>query len=607
MKKFVLFFAFFLLFDFCSATHSVVGYVGDAKDGTLAENSTIFLWNPANGINDNLTDLVGVNGNSGVDNSYMFDCELLSVGCNIGDEIRVEIFGDYPTGYVSTYVTGAGFDIMNNLSLNSPPVVNLSFPEDLSSVNSSNVELNCSYFDLDSNLFNVTLYGDWDGWHAEETKSIFENGSSIFDVVFGEGNFSWNCLVSDVFGISTYASENFSFSVDLTKPVISSIVVNDSHVCGNTNVRVNCSTFDNFSGIDEVVVRARNFESEQNYSAIFLEGDTYYADIFLSKVGEWNISCIVSDNTGNIALSSIIFDEYSDSADLIVDSVFFDELDPVEGQGVFVNATLHNQGCLSADDFLVGFYNGDPDVLGVQIGENQTISIPGFSSFNVNLTWKAEIGISELFVLADVDDSVSEYNDSNNKNSSVISVGSWQEFYGNISGDKILSSSFSFNMSAWFNESSFGGNIFVSDSESDINWFALQAIGRAVDNSTASNDFSDIDDLLGMNFFKDSVSDIFQNKTYSSFVVNKRTISNVPVVNSTFNSDFVTGVLWDMDDDIDGEFSQADKEDLVFVTNVQMGNQGAYGNYDYELKIPVRLREYYSADTTDVYLYYDLV
>jgi len=87
MKSLILFlltaFWIFLVLPFCSAAHYIVGIVNDARDQTSANDRTVVLWNPANGINDNLTDIIGVNGNSGADNIYMIDCELLDNECDI--------------------------------------------------------------------------------------------------------------------------------------------------------------------------------------------------------------------------------------------------------------------------------------------------------------------------------------------------------------------------------------------------------------------------------------------------------------------------------------------------------------------------------------------
>jgi hypothetical protein len=175
-----------------------------------------------------------------------------------------------------------------------------------------------------------------------------------------------------------------------------------------------------------------------------------------------------------------------------------------------------------------------------------------------------------------------------------------------------LTNSFLNNLSLWINESNVRGNIFITDQEADVNWLSLQAIGRNKTNQTTSNDFSDIDSLLNMGDYQDSVYLTFTNsgvpKSTDNFFFHNRAIENVPVVNSTNNSNFVTGILWDMSDDVgDNEYSQDDKEDLIFVAKLNNTQSGAYGVYDYEVKVPVRLREYDSSDKTNLYFYYDLI
>ena len=139
-----------------SAAHYIVGTVNNALDTTSANGYQVVLWNPANGINDNLTDTIGPTGNSGADKVYMIDCQLLNTPCSVGDEIRIK-FLDNGSGYVSTEnfvnltITGSGFDVMPNLTLNSPPNVTLNFPVNYSNTSNSNINFNCNTGDLDGN------------------------------------------------------------------------------------------------------------------------------------------------------------------------------------------------------------------------------------------------------------------------------------------------------------------------------------------------------------------------------------------------------------------------------------------------------------------------
>ena len=73
-------------------------------------------------------------------------------------------------------------------------------------------------------------------------------------------------------------------------------------------------------------------------------------------------------------------------------------------------------------------------------------------------------------------------------------------------------------------------------------------------------------------------------------------IGDVPVVNSTNTISFVSGIVWDTSDGGDGQYDGT--EDAVFVTTINESQAGKYGVYDYEIRVPVRLRDYTSGSST---------
>jgi len=608
-----------------SASHFVIGFANDAEDSTSANGRTVVLWNPDNGITDNITDVIGITGNSGADNVYMIDCELLDSGCSVGDLVKLKIINDtddYVALVVILTITGAGYDIAPNLTLNTPPnLTKLNYPGDYSN-HSGEVNFNCSATDLDFNLANITLYGNWSfGWHANETLASSGNFSSIvFTKNLSEGVYEWNCLVQDNMSISRFYENNFTLTIDRTKPVVDSVYINETYACGNRAVRVNCTATDVFTDINNVLIEAIRPAWRKNYSASLFLGDTYYADVLINETGNWTFNCIANDSAGNEQNFTKNFSAYSGIPDLLVFSsqINFSNLTPMEGQTILIEAIVHNNGCGNANDFLVGFFEGDPSVSALQINGNQTISVSELSNTTVNVSWDAKIGNNNIFVSVDLNESISEANEDNNIANKTLDVTAWQEFFGNITADKLLSDSLLGNMSFWFNYSNnLQGNIFITDFDSDVDWLSLQSIGRNVSNLTTGNDFTEVDILLNMGDFEDSVSDIFTKdgntpKKTDAFLIHQKVIENVPIINSTDNENFITGILWDTSDDdndgsFDGEYSQGDAEDLVFVSKINRKAAGAYGNYDYEIRIPVRLRNYDSADSTNVYLYYDLV
>jgi hypothetical protein len=600
-----------------SAAHYIVGFANDAKDGTPANNFIVTLWNPLNGLTNNLTDIIGQNGNSGTNNIYMIDCELLGNGCDIGDNLSVKIFNngsDYLSEARNVTITGAGFDIAQNISLNTPPTTSPVYPINYQNISNPSIIFNCSVNDLDGNLANVTLYGNWSGgWHPNETKTIIgSNNFSLFTKTLPQGTYQYGCKVTDNLSISRFSENNNTFTIDLTKPVISSIIINESYVCGNSQIRVNCTATDQILGVNKVVIQAIAPSYIKNYTGIFLTGDTYYSDILINETGLWKFNCIVKDSAGNENnLTSNGFNGFSSNPELYVNyqTIFLSNNDPFENESIFINASIENLGCGDANGVLIGFFIGDPDSGGININNN-TISITGLSSLESKISWNAQIGRNNIFVFADSNNSFSEENETNNKANNTFSINAWQDIYGNISINKIIGG-LSSNLTHWLNESTFTGNVFITDSECNVNWLTLQSISKTKTGGSSSNDFSEIDSLLGMSDFEDSVSIIFSDnqipKNTENFLIHQNSISEVPVINSTENSDFITGILWDYSDDsLDGEYDVSDEEDLVFVAKVKQGFEGEYGRYDYEIKIPARLREYKNIDSAEIYFYYDL-
>ena len=95
-------------------------------------------------------------------------------------------------------------------------------------------------------------------------------------------------------------------------------------------------------------------------------------------------------------------------------------------------------------------------------------------------------------------------------------------------------------------------------------------------------------------------------KEFQNLTVFQKDINDIPVINSSSNGNFKTGLLWDTSDSADAEYDSIENEDVVFVTEINRGAIGQYGAYDYEIDIPAKLRDYNDGDVSLVYLYYDL-
>jgi len=606
MKKFGALLLFVMLVQVVCAAHYITGWVEDALDGEGADGKTVVLWNPSVGMLDNSSDIVGTGGSSGVSGVYLIDCELLGGGCSENDILSLKIFGEsYVSWIVNVTVSLFGYDVAGNLSLNSPPDVDLIFPVDGGNV-SGDIDFNCSFFDYDDNIERVSLWGNWSGSWVEvaNVTSGFGAGYIIFDRVLTEGSYKWNCLVEDDLGIGSFASGNNSFFVDTRAPIITEVVAEDTNICGFGYIDVNCSVYDENLTIGSVIIQSISPGSSlANYSASFVSGSTYSASVNVDEIGNWSFRCFANDSVGNMNsfLSGLVGVESGKPELFIVgDVVAFDKSPSVEGELVNVSVNVSNSGCAGSGSFVVGFFDNDGNF------DNRTVSVGAKGFLNVSSLWATKIGLSEISVYVDSNGIIDEDNESNNTANNSLYLKAWQEIYGNMSLDKVLGGDGSNNMSLWLGEVGFAGNVFVADSESDVSWISLQAIGRTKAGLLSSIDFDEIDSILGMGSYNDSIYEIFSASKLDNFSVFQRDIANVSYVNSSENGNFVTGILWDMSDSLDSEYDSSESEDIVFVARVNRGQVGSYGIYDYEISVPSKLRSYDGTDESNVYLYYDL-
>ena len=255
-----------------SAAHFIVGWVNNASDGTPSDGQITLLWNPANGIGDNLTDIIGPSGNSGSSSIYMIDCELLNTPCSVGDEVRVKVINngsDYITGYVNISVTGAGFDVMPNLTLNSPPVINNISVDDIFAIPTGEIDLTpastteiicegiITEYDGNSSLENISaeffdtsasFYGDGDdnNYHYTNDSCYLDLGygnsneayfNCSFNIEYYSNSGNWNCTaeVYDNLSISGTKSNNTNINtlLALSMPSIADFGIVDALQAGS--------------------------------------------------------------------------------------------------------------------------------------------------------------------------------------------------------------------------------------------------------------------------------------------------------------------------------------------------------------------------------------
>jgi hypothetical protein len=113
--------------------------------------------------------------------------------------------------------------------------VMLDSPADDYLTNSYNINATCSA-SSSSELANMTLYHDFNGWQDQETKQISgtSNTTSFNFMDVTTGSHVWNCLACDIDGICNFASANRTIIVDLYAPLISLVSPEDNNITSDS-------------------------------------------------------------------------------------------------------------------------------------------------------------------------------------------------------------------------------------------------------------------------------------------------------------------------------------------------------------------------------------
>ncbi len=166
----------------------------------------------------------------------------------------------------------------------------------------------------------------------------------------------------------------------------------------------------------------------------------------------------------------------------------------------------------------------------------------------------------------------------------------WHRFFGNASGIFVLGNDTAY-MYIW---NSSAVNVFFADSDANITWQGLQAIGRNTTNGTSSDDFLELDNAFNLSSYRDNITSLYSTdgtnpKDTRNYTVFGREIDDIPVAGSApINSSFVTGILWDMSDG-GVEYSNDYNQSTVWMVRVNSSTPDVYGTYDFLAQLPYTL------------------
>jgi hypothetical protein len=296
-------------------------------------------------------------------------------------------------------------------------------------------------------------------------------------------------------------------------------------------------------------------------------------------------------------------------------NITFSSNTPAENEIVTITAGVYNDGTATATDAVVRFYEGHYS-LADQIGSDQTITLGPGASTTIQQNWTAKIGSYDMYVVLDppggTAGSITESDETNNNAYSELSTSMWSIFLGNVTGAIEIATVDNRTLVRWSVANTTSSNLYVTDTDSNPTFNSLLALGRNTSGSYMSNDFTELDAILNTTAYPDSANLTYtsdgnpkQTTTFQIFGVD---VQDVPIIDSTNTSIFITGVLWDSSDDTNNnhQFDNTSKEDVVFVTTVNQSKQGMYGIYDYEIKVPAKLDNYKGPDYQYVALYAEI-
>ena len=455
-------------------------------------------------------------------------------------------------------------------------------------------------------------------WNYNSTSSIDGNFSFIFDSTNQSyGNYSIVSLASAKNFYNNYNYTYFNLGPDITPPVITLLTPTNFQKAGIGTFNFTYMPYDyNLKNCTMYINSNGTFVSLSTNTAPLNNLTDYFDNITLGLgVYVWNVLCYDINGNNAFAFSNYTLNVTGPDMTLNSSSIYFSNVVLTEGSNITIYANITNSG-LSDElkPFTVQFYLGDPNFGGAQISSNITIAnLTTGEIKTINTTYLLNIGVNNIFVSIDRNNSVNESDESNNKANNSVRVAMYQYYHGNITANLLLGPS---NTTIFFNAlniTNFKGNVFIADVDSVFSFTDLQAIGRNKNNNSVNNDFSDLDSNMNTSGFIDSINAVWANNTNIPLltadfnITPKFTISNVPIVYSSNNSNFTTGILWDTADDLSSNFQYdtVDKEDVVFVTSFDTTKAGSLGDYLYEIKVPALLRSY-KGTTDKVALYYNI-
>ena len=292
-----------------------------ATDPTGVSSVLAEVWNTTGFVNYTMSD-TGSTSCDGESGDTVYGIEIQGTAQGIWNYSKV-----HANDILNNWATYDFADKTINVTApaDSPPSVTLNSPIDFYNSSSTSIIFNCTAYD-DINLVNVSLYGNWIGWHLNETNSSPVNDMPVtFNKTINNGTYVWNCKACDNASQCSFASANRTFTIDTIGPSLTvQFPLNNSYL-SVVQINITGTAFD--INKDSIVINDTRFGANQgtyenwNFTNSSLAEETYVIKITANdSAGNENSSVLVFtiDVTQPVAsLGANPIDEYNTTSQSI--------------------------------------------------------------------------------------------------------------------------------------------------------------------------------------------------------------------------------------------------------------------------------------------------
>ncbi len=411
------------------------------------------------------------------------------------------------------------------------------------------------------------------------------------------GTYSWfvSCIDNSS-NLNNGNSTTWYIRVDTIPPNITLLSPRNMSIMNSTLAFFRYNVSDN-GNVTNCSLVLNNKINQTNHTVIQNISNNFSVDIPITDYN-WSVNC--TDASGNIGAANDSFtllyvDLFVNASQIILSTDLL-----VEYDNITINATIYNLGSGNASNITLQIIEHNGLTGNEYIGENITANISAGGFAVINFSYIVKLGEHTIIVSADrpmEGNGVSlEGNESNNMGNQTIAVSPYHTYYGTIIADIALDNAQDTSLLNWLNDTSYIGNVLVADTDSIISFANITALGRNNSINSTFDDFEELDRMLNISNLTDSINRTFTSNgfpvTTRNMTLFNKQVLYVPVVNSTNSSNFLTGIVWDANDNEKPEYNGS--QDIMFVTPLNRNNVGKYGTYDYEIKVPARLAVYVS-------------